>query len=373
MKRNKKVLLTFAILILMLWLLPSASAEGKPGAHDLEEIKSGIEYPRESEYLDEYVYAVVEAPHGHSVFGYGSADRLGSRYSVKNGERVKILAERKGVSCVIVLSQKKGRWINSDYLVPEDVEEVPEGAPEEIWVRLYDAYYSSGELTRETETTYNANRQVTENRIHEINRDGTESWRISTTSFDEESRITGIETADQETGEVIEYSVWRYNENGPSYQIQTYDTEGFLKQEQFTTYDDDGSTVESFLYDDNGEVFSRFVYYRDQDGNEYKYESFDEFGERTFIKETTYDADGKKTGGYEEGYGSRHVLRFIYNDEGKLQESISIQEEGYSPGQETRTLYSYDEHGNQVEERMLIDGKETNRHVSTWGRLNTGE
>ena len=361
------------ILILLLWLLPSAFAEGKPGAHDLEEIKSGIEYPRENEYLDEYVYAVVEAPHGHSVFGYGSADRLGSRYSVKNGERVKILAERKGVSCVIVLSQKKGRWINSDYLVPEDVEEVPEEAPEEIWVRLYDAYYSSGELTRETETTYNANGQVTENRIHEISKDGTESWQVSTTFFDEEGRITGSEKVDQETGEVLEYSVWQFSEKGQVHQIQFFDAKGILKQEQVTTYDDDGSTMEYIVYDDNGEAFSRFVYYRDQDGNEYKYESFDEFGERSFIRETTYNADGKKTGGYEEISGTRNSLSFIYSEDGMLQESISVQKEGYSPGMETRTLYSYDMHGNQTEERMLIDGKETNRHISSWWPLNTGK
>lgn len=365
---NKRTLSTLMVLILLLGVLPSAFAEEKPGAHDLEEIKSGIEYPRESEYLDEYIYAVVEAPHGHSVFGYGSADRLGSRYSVKHGERVKILAERKGVSCVIVLSQKKGRWINSEYLIPENVE-IPEGK----WVRLYDAYYYSGKLERETETTYNADGQVAENHIHEINRDGTETWQIETFFNDEKNRISGSERKDQETGEIVEYSVWQFNENGMLQQVQYFDAEGNLKHEQINSYYDVGSTIESIMYDDNGEVYNRYLYYRDKNDNDIKYESFNEFGELTFIKETTYDADGRKAGGYEEGYESKSTLKFIYDDEGILRECVQVRESRYSTGQETRIQYSYDEHGNQTEELSITDGKENYRHISTWGPLNMVE
>ena len=121
---NKKQLLPlYPLTILLLFLLlggifPAAAAEGKPGREDLEAINSGIEYPKEDEYLDEYIYAEVFAPHGHSVFGFGSADRQGSRYTVLNGEQVKILAERNGIACVIVLSQNRARWINSLYLFP---------------------------------------------------------------------------------------------------------------------------------------------------------------------------------------------------------------------------------------------------------------
>ena len=89
-----------------------------PSEKDLKEIKSGIEYPKADEYLQDYVYATVKAPKGHSVLGFGSADHQGSSYTVLDGEVVKVLAERKGYSCCIVLSQSKGRWINSEYLVP---------------------------------------------------------------------------------------------------------------------------------------------------------------------------------------------------------------------------------------------------------------
>ena len=92
----------------------------KPSAADLEAINSGIEYPREDEYKDSYEYAIVKAPHGHSVYGFGSADHLGSSYTVLDGEKVLVLADRKGYSCVIVLSQNKGRWINSNYLFSEE-------------------------------------------------------------------------------------------------------------------------------------------------------------------------------------------------------------------------------------------------------------
>lgn len=104
----------------------AADSDG-PSEADLEAIKSGIEYPKENEYLEEYIYATVKAPKGHSVLGFGSADHQGSVYTVLNGEQVKVLAERKGYSCCIVLSQDKGRWINSNYL-----EAIPTISPEEL-------------------------------------------------------------------------------------------------------------------------------------------------------------------------------------------------------------------------------------------------
>lgn len=100
-------------------VLEAVSGVTKPDAGDLEAIHSRIEYPRKEEYLDWYQYATVSAPHGHSVYGFGSADHAGTAHTVLNGERVLVLAERKGYACVIVLSQNKGRWINKDYLVPD--------------------------------------------------------------------------------------------------------------------------------------------------------------------------------------------------------------------------------------------------------------
>ena len=89
----------------------------KPSAADLEAIHSEILFPEERDYLDEYSYATVEAPGGHSVYSFGSAAHDGTPQTLLNGEKVLILAEHKGYSCVIVLSQQKARWVNSDYLV----------------------------------------------------------------------------------------------------------------------------------------------------------------------------------------------------------------------------------------------------------------
>lgn len=98
-------------------VLQLVSGVTKPSAGDLDAIKSGIEYPRDEEYFDWYQYATVSAPSGHSVYGFGSADHAGTAHTVLNGERVLVLAERKGYACVIVLSQNKGRWINMEHLV----------------------------------------------------------------------------------------------------------------------------------------------------------------------------------------------------------------------------------------------------------------
>ncbi len=100
--------------------VPVSEPEPAPSEEDLRAINSGIEYPRADEYFDHYVYAVVRAPHGHSVLGFGTARHDGSSYTVLDGEEVIVLAERKGYSCCIVVSQQKARWINSEYLVPTE-------------------------------------------------------------------------------------------------------------------------------------------------------------------------------------------------------------------------------------------------------------
>ena len=63
------------------------AADGAPDEEDLRAINSGIEYPHIDEYFPEYHYAVVRAPGGHSVYGYGSADHQGSSFTVPNNDR----------------------------------------------------------------------------------------------------------------------------------------------------------------------------------------------------------------------------------------------------------------------------------------------
>ena len=97
-------------------LQASEALRKSPSEQDLKDSGSGIEYPRAEEYYSEYRYATVKAPGGYSVFGFGSADRMGSKTDVRDGERVKMLAERNGIVCCIILSQDKARWINLEYL-----------------------------------------------------------------------------------------------------------------------------------------------------------------------------------------------------------------------------------------------------------------
>ena len=104
--------------------------DAKLGKAALEAIGSHIEYPREDEYYDSFVYAAVKAPHGHSVYGFGSADHQGSSYTVLDGEEVQILAERNGYSCVILLSEGTARWVNTEHLTPLQVREQAPGLPQ---------------------------------------------------------------------------------------------------------------------------------------------------------------------------------------------------------------------------------------------------
>ena len=117
---RKRITMTFTMVVLSLLLLFSplkAAAEEVKGREYLDRINSGVEYPNSSEFLEDFMFATVKAPSGHSVLGFGSADHAGKSYTVLNGEQVLILAERRDYDCVIVLSEKKGRWINADYLV----------------------------------------------------------------------------------------------------------------------------------------------------------------------------------------------------------------------------------------------------------------
>ncbi len=104
----------------------------QPSAKDLDEIQSGIRYPLEQDYLDEYIHAVVVAPHGHSVLGFGTSSHDGTSYTVLDGEEVLIIAEHKGFSCAIIQSTQRARWINSEYLQPIEEGTAEAAAAEEV-------------------------------------------------------------------------------------------------------------------------------------------------------------------------------------------------------------------------------------------------
>ena len=109
----RKTVTIICVLALMLTMFPVAYAASGPSKADLEAIKSGIEYPKTKEYWDDYGYGTVNAPKGHSVYCYGSADMNGSKYTVKHGAEVTVLASRGQMLCVIIPSLKKARWIRS--------------------------------------------------------------------------------------------------------------------------------------------------------------------------------------------------------------------------------------------------------------------
>ena len=112
----KRILAMLCAVLMILSLLPCAFAAKGPSKADLEAIKSGIEYPKAKEYLDDYAYGTIVAPKGHSVYCYGSADRKGSQYTVLDGEKVVVLARRGEMLCVIVSSQNRGRWVREKYV-----------------------------------------------------------------------------------------------------------------------------------------------------------------------------------------------------------------------------------------------------------------
>lgn len=107
----RKIMTVICVLALMLTLFPMAYAATGPSKADLEDIKSRIEYPKSKEFWEDYGYGIVNAPKGHSVYCYGSADMAGSKYTVKHGAEVTVLASRGKMLCVIIPSQNKARWI----------------------------------------------------------------------------------------------------------------------------------------------------------------------------------------------------------------------------------------------------------------------
>ena len=103
---------------------PTHDLTRKPSAADLDEINTNIVYPRKDEYyLPEYVTKYVQADgNNKAVYAFiNPSNRVGMKqgnyFKVYNGEKVTVLAEGGGYSCVIIVSTNKAAWINSDYLI----------------------------------------------------------------------------------------------------------------------------------------------------------------------------------------------------------------------------------------------------------------
>lgn len=366
----KRLISLFCMLVLMHMLFPTVFAADRPSAADLEEIGSQIEYPKGNEFFDEYRYATVKAPHGHSVFGFGSADHLGSSYTVLDGERVLILAERKGYSCVIVLSQHKGRWINSDYLIPVD-----DDLPAEEWCQLSYAYYWKGEPYSQTQYFYSDG--ILTEYLH-YSTGARSLWSIERNHQDETGRMIGSETTDPVTGEIVEYKVFNYSDNGNLKQVLTYSTDGSLIQEQNNTRTDSGGHVitEIILYEDDGSRSMHQVMERDVNGNLLKSDIVSSTS--TNRQEIRYDEDGRAVSGHNvinllNSGEIESEVTYEYGEDGCLLRTVETYLSGYRAGSQTITEYVYDEWGNQIEEHRLEDGEETSTTYIVWGLMINGE
>ena len=263
MKHTYRSIACLLAMILIMSLMPSAFAEGKPGAQDLQEIGSQIEYPKGNEYLAEYEYAEVRAPKGHSVLGFGSADHQGSVYTVLNGEKVKILAERKGYSCVIVLSQAKGRWVNTKYLIPLEKADVAE----EKWVELSYSNFWKGKMTYHKDAFYENGHLMGYQIYSDQNAAAIPVYTRTDRFYDPEGSVTKTETIDRRTGKLLSTCMFTYDENGKLRSIEEYDTDGRLSSEDSYTTVEDEHTHISVDYDGAGRETRRFVWVTDADGH----------------------------------------------------------------------------------------------------------
>ena len=359
--------------LILISLMPSAFAEGKPGAQDLQEIGSRIEYPKENEYLAEYQYAEVRAPGGHSAFGFGSADHQGSSYTVLNGEKVKILAERKGYSCVIVLSQAKGRWINTKYLVPLEETDFPE----EKWVQLSYSNFWKGAMTYHTESFYENGRLMGFQIYSDQNAPVLPIYTRTDRVLDSEGSVTKTESIDRRTGKLLSTSMFLYDENGELRSIEEYDTDGRLISEDSYTSVEDEYTHITIDYDKAGQETRRFVRVTDADGNVLRMETYYGDRELSSSQEVSYDDTGRATGGHNVLYMGSHEnlesdVSYEYDENGVLLSMTETFTTGYSAGRTVRTEYVYDEYGNTLEEHRFEDGKETNVIFRSWGFIKDG-
>ncbi|MCR5136248.1 MAG: hypothetical protein K6C12_03995 [Oscillospiraceae bacterium] len=373
-KRIPPLVKRVIVLLLMVLLTGNSSAfaaSGKaPGPEDLTEIQSGIEYPTENEYLENYQYATVKAPKGHSVLGFGSADHQGSGYTVLDGEKVMILAVRGGYSCVIVLSQNKGRWINSDYLIPSE-EEDPGS-----WKMLSSSTVYGDSLT-EYEYFFNEDGLIDRETCHKVNRDGTEQWTEQLRTYDDDGRLVRSETRDLETGDLVDIRVFSFTPEKKLRQVCTYDWSGNLRTEQNNTYSADKRTLEVIEYDDNGNISRRYVSESDLDNNPLQTASYDSHGQCTSRTETIYNAAGEKEMEiYYDASGEAWLsmeFSHTYNERGQVTETRSVYVDSILAGKERVIRYTYDEYGNLTEEAEIYDGEPTYTKRSSWGLMKNGQ
>ena len=373
MKHTYRSIACLLAMILIMSLMPSAFAEGKPGAQDLQEIGSQIEYPKGNEYLAEYEYAEVRAPKGHSVLGFGSADHQGSRYTVLNGEKVKILAERKGYSCVIVLSQAKGRWVNTKYLIPLEKADVAE----EKWVELSYSNFWKGKMTYHKDAFYENGHLMGYQIYSDQNAAAIPVYTRTDRFYDPEGSVTKTETIDRRTGKLLSTCMFTYDENGKLRSIEEYDTEGRLSSEDSYTTVEDEHTHISVDYDGAGRETRRFVWVTDADGNALRTETYYGDRELSSVQEVSYDDTGRATGGHNVIYmgdmgNLESDVSYEYDENGVLLSKTETFTSGYNAGNSVRTEYVHDEYGNTLEEHRIEDGKETNVTLRSFGFIKDG-
>ena len=373
-RKTRSILAILLVLILLAGLFPNAfAAEKKPGPEDLQKIGSQIEYPRESEYLEEYRYATVTAPGGHSVLGFGSADHQGSSYTVLNGEMVKVLAERNGYACCIVMSQEKARWINTEYLEPA------EAPPEEYWTVLSYVFTSKYGGIRETEYLFEGDEDSETSVSHDyIPYENSETWTIETLSSETEREKT-YEVRDWLTGELMEIHTVRYAEDGRVDSDETRDAAGNLLMEQRYGYSADQRSLDYCTYDDNGNEDYHFIRTMDLDGNplrvEYYYDNSDKISR---LEETAYDEEGRAVSGHVVSYSDQYEdyeydVAYEYDREGILVRKVQTGLNGYYAGEEEITEYRYDAYGNKLEERQIDGSGEIGLSSWSYGLIRNGK
>ncbi len=358
----------------------SGNKADSPSEKDLVTIGSGIEYPRETEYLNEYSYGVVQAPGGHSVYCYGSADMNGSKYTVADGEEVEILARRGQMLCIIIPSQNKARWIReANVMITENgisQEDDLDNEGNETWVRIY-SLRDYGDTLTETEYSYNQDEMIVSQITHTINRDGTEYFTETNNFVDADGKIVSSETRDSSTDDILETELWYYTAEQELEKICTYDWSGILKAEQNNRYYDDKKAIEYIRYDDNGDQISRYITIIDTNGNQVCTESYNEFNELTSKTESVYDLNNEKEKeiAFDATANILYIKEFtyLYDRDGLPAEATGVYTDGkYYEGRKDVCRYSYDKYGNLTQETYFYDGKQNYQVSYRWGLLKNG-
>ncbi len=96
-----------------------------PGSKDLDRIGSDIEYPEPTDYLEKYLYGLTRTSKDGKIPAFRTADRTAVVAELKDGEKVVVLAERDGSSCVVILESNKAFWVSSEDIVYEGNETEP--------------------------------------------------------------------------------------------------------------------------------------------------------------------------------------------------------------------------------------------------------